>query len=128
MREIKFRAWDRKNKMIMDLYDICFLRGGIRVSGTGVYIGNGWATEANGFTHRCDVELMQYTGLKDKNCVEIYEGDVVKCCNNCVWLVSFLDGCYVAHDPDDIKEFVFLYDYDFVVVGNIYENPELLKC
>ena len=85
-----------------------------------------------------------YTGLKDKNSVEIYEGDILEeeidlykdCCYDDVTteivnqVVTYQDG-YFTHDPDD--KFSLVSNASFgknpyvKVVGNIYENPELIK-
>ena len=141
MREIKFRAFNKKDKLYQDVYSVEFLNGGIKALGTGVYIGNGWVTEDNGFKHECDVVLEQFTGLKDKDGVDIYEGDI-------------LAFNYFDDDDDEIYSVVFgvhgysktvgfhcidanlelssfyggIPDCDAIrVIGNIHQNPELLK-
>ena len=76
-----------------------------------------------------EVELMQYTGLKDKNGKEIYEGDIVKN-RHYVFVVGFDEGRIYAKQLG-IEYKCYLYNLFFEaaleVIGNIYENPELLK-
>ncbi|AOO75183.1 hypothetical protein LCW_03470 [Latilactobacillus curvatus] len=114
MREIKFRAWHKNRKTFLDFY---------------------WAVDKLGRTFSIldkyvydeftnEVELMQYTGLKDMNGVEIYERDILQ-------------------DPDD-EGFCYEVEYDYGrfscgdndlidclgcnVVGNRFDNPELLEA
>jgi len=141
MREIKFRAW---------FYDGENLSTGAMVS-LETAISECYA-EVSAFdlsaTDKCTI-LMQYTGLKDKNGVEIYEGDIIKnfWVNNEtkeeeIWIVKF--GEYLDNDVEDFapaggigfycdnscnqKGIVNLYQYKNIeVIGNIHENPELLE-
>jgi len=110
MREIKFRAWNPHEK-IMDFDEL--------IPAQEVWFDEGTI-------------LMQYTGLKDKNGREIYEGDVVEVVGH-AWrddwggieeVVSWREDGHFFPFGDD--------DYAFTgenvkVIGNIYENPELLK-
>lgn len=119
-RIIKFRAWDKKNKVWFEApseFDSSL--GKFVMSADGrVYI--------NGVYQ--DLELMQFTGLTDKNGKEIYEGDVVsikrtlgeKC--DC-YEIKFTQGMFSISDEDILTDY-WLKSCE--VIGNIYENPELL--
>lgn len=131
MREIKFRAWHKEKKILREVLEISFSGGYVILAGFGSF-GEIEAPIR-------DVELMQYTGANDKRGVEIYDGYIVK----------FESSVPIPEDPDYPKDGqigVVKYgfcDYyvdakspcgfnldelgDWIVVGNIYENPELLK-
>jgi len=72
-----------------------------------------------------DYILMQYTGLKDKNGVEIYEGDVIKHNDiNKPFLVESLEKFFTDMGAE---QFDYSYSSEMLeVIGNIYENPELI--
>ena len=118
MREIKFRAWMEPLKK-MDYSPI----NAVTFDGKKVYFGNG---DITGF-HSA---LMQYTGLKDKNGVEIYEGDIIAS-----WYdfdttgkeqVVFDKGQYTLKGSQWSLA-GHLSHYPGEVIGNIYENPGLLE-
>lgn len=97
----------------------------------------GWCYEEDYHNY----QLMQYTGLKDKNGKEIYGGDIVEyraCegCDDCGVVVSEViwrdGGWYIVTEwqgeqKDIPSSLCSLYGNDLVIIGNIYENPELLK-
>ena len=113
MREIKFRAYIRSLQWMVQVERICFDIGTIEVDLTD---GNGDTSEY----YFDEIELMQYTGLKDKNGVEIYEGDIVKTDNGSyLYVIAYHHAWY---DPLHIIKNECLQ-----VIGNIYEHPERLK-
>lgn len=77
--------------------------------------------------------LMQYTGLKDKNGKEIYEGDIIRIKNSLIEIegeVIFdtIDLSFEVYDKEnDCKEMLWYTNEEFEVIGNIYDNPEILK-
>jgi len=130
MREIKFRAFQPD---INEMYPIKNLL-------SYGYKGDIWVNESKqqplntkyGWTNNGDVILMQSTGLLDKNGVEIYEGDIVEILESGVdskWItieeVRF-DYKYLGFAPFCYIEFVRT-NNSVKVIGNIYENSELLN-
>ena len=72
-----------------------------------------------------DWKVMQYTGLKDKNGKEIYEGDVVKYKNyNGFSVIRYEKGSFFFHGISVIHFLFNVKEKDIEIIGNIYENPE----
>lgn len=127
MKEIKFRAWDKDNKKMFHPPQFYFTDTGELRKIEAPVTDRWWAT----FRPDEGFDIMQYTGLKDKNGVEIYEGDVVfwHGYGNCK--VHFDDGenmCYWLEQSDGLG-FLLRRDAqdEYEIIGNIYENPELIK-
>lgn len=125
-REIKFRAWDDRNFEMMSgdqiEEDDTLLAG----------LSYGKLFVANNDEDWFELEVMQYTGLKDKNGVEIYEGDIFKPKYPSdgeeiieVDYDGFIYLCSLGGECDPWGEGINPSDGE--VIGNIYENPELLE-
>jgi uncharacterized phage protein (TIGR01671 family) len=126
MRDFKFRAWDKENKE--------WLRGGhlvscilhdskrITVVGTGKGDYDEWE-------YPSEVDIQQYTGLKDKNGKEVYEGDILEDTYNIfevVWVEK--DAKFkLRHRGRFIEYPEWNRGVTMEVIGNIYENQELLQ-
>ena len=128
MREIKFRAWDKvKGVMIYeDSEDNDFLIG--LDGNVGSYDDDdGGKIGLHEHWYKADVELMQFTGLKDKNGKEIYEGDIVKSNligeNRLSW-VNFWDGCFTVEGSGLAALAYKIFGWE--IIGNIYEHSNLL--
>lgn len=145
----KFRAWDKIDKELYLVDEINFNRGEFESIGDGIT----FLREAN------EIELMQSTGLHDKNGKEIFEGDILKF--NDEWddycYEGYVDGSteginfveiirettcftfgkfrtsdssllyFMRDEYLSFEDLITDKDFEFEVVGNIYENPELLE-
>lgn len=88
-----------------------------------------------GFGYFCEPNSIgQYTGLTDKNGTKVFEGDIIKICgqHSCFDKVEFLDGLagfYAVNDDIHIPAELATLKKNFIeVIGNIYDNPELLEA
>lgn len=144
MREIKFRAWDKKNKRMVRIKSIV-LNEEIKILG---FIENQSLTEF-GWVDNSYLIFMQYTGLKDKNGKEIFEGDILLVPDfytdvivdgqgiteeyNHLAIIVFNNGsfgCEIQESGSNYRKGFYLLNEIgalFEVIGNIYENPELLE-
>lgn len=126
MREIKFRAWDNEDKKMWKVVAISDSIWGdceeahIRVCG---FHENPSIKETD-VRMSVDYKLMQYTGVNDKNETPIYEGDIINYGAYSPSVVGFEDGIFWARLGQYPINVVYL---GVEVLGNIYENPELLE-
>lgn len=148
MREIKFRAWDKKKKILLNRENANKYDTSSEYYSTYFGILCGLLEDIQ---EENRIVLMQYTGLKDKNGKEIYEGDIVR--------VKYNRLCYAEEYPKELREkFMNSGNFEVIykeedsldggfggfyfrgdssphinyckrgeVIGNIYENPEVLK-
>jgi len=129
MREIKFRAWDKKQKRML-----CYNN-----DVTPCITFNGVCQGKNHTNVSFDYVLMQYTGLKDKNGKQIYEGDIVasegvyqpcstklegpepyRDVGKIVWDETYLGWFFIGDSLADLDP------KECTVIGNIHESPDLL--
>lgn len=125
MKVAKFRIWDEYTKK-MYLPERLFCQAD----------GTVWHVDVGG--HKSFVlgrgvhQLMQYTGLKDKHDQEIYEGDIVNQLSEMTYddiqgVVKFIDGSYLIETADGKTGYYLFGEVVYnEVIGNIYENPELI--
>ena len=116
MRDIKFRFWHKRDRAMLTKVK------------TGLHVNENFMSDS--------LIAMQFTGLKDINGIEIYDGDVIKshfygddAGFECVAQIKY-SSARAAFVFDSSEQDAFVYDNEsnlLEVIGNIYENPELLK-
>lgn len=127
MKKIKFRAWDTEKKEMVEVLSMSFNDDEIHLMDKECRI---WTTVKDYIAIP-----MQYTGLRDKNGIEIYEGDIIlaghykwKC--KVVWDEECARFIGLTNEEDVKIVYVDMKDRNHEsaveVIGNIYENPELL--
>ena len=129
-REIKFRAYDKERKKIKffdlkEIYADCYHNVGFLKNAPHEHENDGWE----------QFELMQFTGIHDKNGKEIFENDIV------CWTfnekqkneIVFYEGCFgnfnIMGINKEYREFIPICKIraeHMIVIGNIYQDPELL--
>ena len=134
MREIKFRAWDKNDKRIFidpQMIDFYNKKIGYMQYQTEYMPDTSYSIPV-GFEEFEYSELMEWTGLYDKNGEDIYEGDIVfESFGEKYYKVVFENGSFRAEFEGDFEE----HSFDLIdvvaqgceLVGNIYESPELIK-
>jgi uncharacterized phage protein (TIGR01671 family) len=137
MREIKFRMWLKKDKKLVKVSSIDWWGNKIfDLSSDDRQVTEGELSYGINDDNRSQFILMQYTGLKDKNGAEIWEGDIgITPCIHMehIWYVGFIHGAFnlvYKYQEGGLRQTKFFNLSEFYenceVIGNIYENPELL--
>lgn len=133
MREIKFRAWDKKRKEMFPVHELEWHKISHSLTTCIGYDDpdkDGWTMHGgrnNSYANGERYVLLQYTGLKDKNGVDIYEGDLFKTSLDWIAVVEWEnEGRFLGFTAD--RSILYINREPAVeIIGNIYENPELLE-
>ena len=137
MREIKLKAWNKATKKMYEVIKIDFYNEKVGY----LFADPITQGEAIGYFKFSDIDLMEYTGLKDKNGKEIYEGDICRWRDLETFNDEILEDIFVVvwndeklawYTQNEDGNFGYdLYEYtddrDLGVIGNIYENIDLLE-
>ena len=120
MREILFRAWDKVSKKYREfdgMHDTMKINEDGKVEYYNLQNGSGGD----------EYILEQFTGLLDKHGRKIFEGDIIEYPpQRKKFIVEFHNDCFGARDKKDKRTRIGSGD-DFIIIGNIHDNPELLK-
>ncbi|HEV0168381.1 TPA: hypothetical protein VW748_000127 [Streptococcus pneumoniae] len=131
----KFRVWVKIGKRMVFSDDILAIDyENKEIVTQQVYFESGLAVERDIYCYDFDdIELMQSTGLKDKNGKEVFVGDIIKCTRRCpheVYLEKEYGGTFIGGMPAVYLKGLgdgYAWTEDEEIIGNIYENPELLE-
>jgi hypothetical protein len=116
MRTIKFRAWDKKHSQMILPDWLTEIEWNSHDTPDSIEFNDG-----EGLLHIKEFELMQFTGLLDKNGTEIYEGDILQT-RDYLGKVVFEDGMFELHSPQDENYHSLAGQASPEIIGNIYEN------
>ena len=130
MREIKFRAWHKEQERMYSAEEMGQDQLTLMTDGRGFVNISGTNTKLSRIDDGRTMIPLQYTGLKDKNGKEIYEGDIFSIppdkhhyCEERNVVKWGIDGCLLEEHGLHLAD----YNERGEVIGNIHENPELLK-
>lgn len=121
----KYRAWDKELQTMLDASLIDFKKG--------VLVGEHWEFGETNFMSFDEIVIMQSTGLFDKNGKEVFVGDIIKYARGChheVYIEKEYAGTFIGGMPAVYLKGLnvgYAWTGSEEIIGNIYENPELLE-
>ena len=122
MRDIQFRAFLKSNKLMYDVLTLDIIDNKVLI--------NNEEKQLRGYVKYQDVELMQYTGLKDKNGKEIYEGYILTSAFSKRIVIFNENTCSFMLKDIELRNELFSLTNEkcknLEIIGNIYENKELI--